>query len=1036
MRWFFIIVLIANSFFVSGQSNTTFREYKKTFTTYPFSDPNPIALSNNVYPYFRYDGFTDKAVNKEWKVIEMQNDYISIMILPEIGGKIWSATVKKTGKPFIYYNHVVKFRDVAMRGPWTSGGLEANYVIIGHTPNCATPVDYTIKQNEDGSVSCFIGVLDLLTRSNWRIEINLPKDKAYFTARSFWYNNSSITQPYYHWMNLGMPAKGKLEFIFPGTHYIGHNGEYNDWPVNKSNGKKINFYEENDFGGPKSYHVIGKLSNFFGAYYHQSDDGMVRYGNYDDKSGKKIWIWGLARQGMIWEKMLTDTDGQYVEIQSGRLFNQNAPQSAFTPFKHIGFEPYASDDWKEYWYPVQHTKGIAEANPYGALNAVYENNWLKIYFSAVQNINDSLVIQAGGKNIYAKKISLQPLQTFADSINTEIDKDAFTITLGKNKLVYNSDPQHNVISRPLESNNAFDWNSAYGLYIQGKELFNQKLYTEAATKLKASIDKDSLFYPAFLQMAILQYRNIEYKQALQNILQCLRFNSEDGETNYYYGLINLALANETDGVEGLSIASLSPAYKSAAFTELSKFYCRKADYTQAIHYADKALEYNPTNINAYLLNAVANRKAGNNAAAKAVLDKVLSLDPINHFARYEQYQLQPDSNANKNFYSLIKNELPGETYTEMAIWYYNAGCITEAKDLFERMTPNPESVCWLAFLNKQPATFNGVSAALAFPFRAETAMVLENLLQTQNDWLIKYQLALIYRDRNRIQEAKDLLQSCKNEPAFAPFYIVRAQIVADDSTQYLADLQKAASIDAESWRYQKLLAEYYTEHNQPAKALAIATAYRQQHPANLIMGVLYAKALLLNKKYAEADKVLTALQIIPFEGATEGRMLYREAKLMQAVAALTQKKSAVAKKFIQQAALWPENLGVGKPYDEDIDTRLETWMLYLAEQKKEGSAAKAYLNNIISFTPATENTINNFLPSNALITALALSKANGKEQAKRWLNEQSAKFPAYKQIFDWSEKILNGESFNSKPGNAGDRNFNVLMALDKGGLLR
>ena len=108
---------------------------------------------------------TDSAVTpqqKDWKVVELENDYIKLTILPEIGGKIWSATEKKTNKEFLYYNHVVKFRDVAMRGPWTSGGIEANYGIIGHTPNCATPVDYITLNKEDGSVSCIIGVLDLL----------------------------------------------------------------------------------------------------------------------------------------------------------------------------------------------------------------------------------------------------------------------------------------------------------------------------------------------------------------------------------------------------------------------------------------------------------------------------------------------------------------------------------------------------------------------------------------------------------------------------------------------------------------------------------------------------------------------------------------------------------------------------------------------------------------------------------------------------------------------------------------------------------
>ncbi|HVU85652.1 MAG TPA: DUF5107 domain-containing protein, partial [Puia sp.] len=298
-----------------AQDFAQIREHSKIFTTYPFSDPNPIPNpAAIIYPYFRYDGFTDRPVQKEWKVVELENAYLKLTILPEVGGKIWSAIEKSTGKSFIYNNHVIKFRDVAMRGPWTSGGIEANYGIIGHTPNCATPVDYATFTRDDGSVSCVIAVWDLLTGSRWNLDINLPKDKAYFTTTSHWYNGTPLEQPYYSWMNTAIKAKGNLEFIFPGTHYLGHEGEYSDWPVNKQNDHNISFYEQNNFGGYKSYHVFGKYSDFYGGYWHDDDFGMGRYSTYDDKAGKKIWIWGLSQQGMIWEHLLSDTDGQYVEV--------------------------------------------------------------------------------------------------------------------------------------------------------------------------------------------------------------------------------------------------------------------------------------------------------------------------------------------------------------------------------------------------------------------------------------------------------------------------------------------------------------------------------------------------------------------------------------------------------------------------------------------------------------------------------------------------------------------------------------------------
>ncbi|MBK8779076.1 MAG: DUF5107 domain-containing protein [Saprospiraceae bacterium] len=140
------VVVLSLIIYVSGiraQSLTsTIKTYKRTFTTYPFSDPNPIANVDKIYPYFRFDGYTDTATLQTWTTVELENQYIKLMILPEIGAKIWAGWDKASGEAFIYNNQVVKFRDVAMRGPWTSGGIEANYGIIGHTPNCATPVDY------------------------------------------------------------------------------------------------------------------------------------------------------------------------------------------------------------------------------------------------------------------------------------------------------------------------------------------------------------------------------------------------------------------------------------------------------------------------------------------------------------------------------------------------------------------------------------------------------------------------------------------------------------------------------------------------------------------------------------------------------------------------------------------------------------------------------------------------------------------------------------------------------------------------------
>jgi hypothetical protein len=145
---------------IAQNKNASVREDVLRLTTYPFGDPNPVAQpENKMYPYFSFDKYTAKGETKEWQAVILENDYIQVTVVPSIGGKVWGAVEKTTGKPFLYFNHAAKFRQIAMRGPWSSGGLEANFGIIGHAPTTVTPVDYCIRQNSDNSVSCFIDSL-------------------------------------------------------------------------------------------------------------------------------------------------------------------------------------------------------------------------------------------------------------------------------------------------------------------------------------------------------------------------------------------------------------------------------------------------------------------------------------------------------------------------------------------------------------------------------------------------------------------------------------------------------------------------------------------------------------------------------------------------------------------------------------------------------------------------------------------------------------------------------------------------------------
>jgi len=269
---------------------------------------------------------------------------------------VWGALDKSTGREFIYFNHAVKFRDIAMRGPWCSGGIEFNFGIMGHAPTTATPVDWAVRQNPDGSASYFASATEHVNGTTWQVEVNLPADADYFITRTTWFNGANLPGPYYHWMTAAYSARGNPSLAFPGTAYVGHDGDAHAWHVD-AKGRDLSVYANNAFGRSKSYHVLNGDNRIFAVWWPEAAFGSYHYAA--EKYGRKIWLWALSREGGIWEDLLTDADGQYVELQSGRAFNQPRGDTWRTPFKHPTFAPGATDIFEERWGVVRDAAQLA-----------------------------------------------------------------------------------------------------------------------------------------------------------------------------------------------------------------------------------------------------------------------------------------------------------------------------------------------------------------------------------------------------------------------------------------------------------------------------------------------------------------------------------------------------------------------------------------------------------------------------------------------------------------------------------------------------
>lgn len=1026
----------------------TVTETVETVKTYPFSDPDPVADPSDLfYPYFRFDGFSAKGINRQWKVVSLENDYIKLTLFPEIGGKIWGAVDKTTGKEFIYNNHVVKFRDIAMRGPWTSGGIEFNFGIIGHAPTSSTPVDYVTRQKPDGSVSCYVSSYELVTRTLWTVEVNLPKDKAYFTTTTTWHNSSSIDQPYYQWMNAGYPAAGNVEFCYPGTNYIGHGGELHSFPLDEQ-GRDISWYEKNDFGNSKSYHIVGKYNDFYGAYWHDNDFGSIHHADYDEKLGMKIFLWGLSREGGIWEDLLTDTNGQYIELQSGRMYNQPASNSSLTPYKHTAFGPQATDRWTEYWFPVKGIKGVSKASRIGALNVLREDGFLKLYFSPLQKLSTTIKLYEGEKEMNSIPLNCGVLETWKDSIplNKAVAAGRLKVVVGEDLLVYSEVPSDNITSRPKQLPADFDWSSAYGLYTQGEQWMNQKVLDKAEKFLLASLEKDPYFVPALTDLASLYYRQGRYDEALARCETALSINTYDGDVNYLYGLCNMALGNHTDAKDGFSVASYSPRVRSAAYEKLAEMYLMDRNWTKAEHYALRSKEFNQMNLSADHVLMVVYRKTNQPEKAKALIDPLLEDLPLYHAARFEQlYQGEGSGHPIDDLQSLIRNELPFETYMELAEWYESVGCTEEALSLLSCAGNYPIALYKQAYLLHQAGNDDesrgmlqragALSPAMVFPFRPSSLKALEWAKTVQPDWKIDYYEALIRWANQDKAKALELLENC-GEADYAPFYLSRASLKEGESR--LADLLKAEQIEM-SWRTGFALINHYVANNQWQKAVETGKKYTKKYPSNYYIGLKYAKALCETGQYQPCISLLSRMQVLPNEGSYAGRAVYREANLYRAMEQLSHKNYKQVVKSVETSKEWPENLGVGKPYDNMIDNRLEDYLeAKAAAGQGDSRKTSALLAAVADYTISRSH-----FESGNLLSALALRESGKVQEADHMVAAWSTDFPE-NRVVQWCTAIYRGEKekavgmlqsrndqTNTTPWEASfrDSNFDLIVRL-------
>ena len=942
------LALSVSSHAVSQQAHL--REQRETIRTYPFSDPDPVpilAKDPRLYPYFGFDGYTDRGEDRKWTVVRLENEHLAAAVLPEVGGKVFGATVKATGREFIYTNDVLKFRRIALRGPWTSGGIEFNFGVVGHAPSTATPVEYLLRRDAGGGVTCLVGSLDLPSRTRWTVAITLSPGKAYLETKAFWYNPTPFDQSEYSWSTAAVSAAHDLRYDYPGRFVVQHSASTAGapWPLSPE-GRDLSFYRQNDFEGSKSYFVFGDYAHQFGAIRAGTDEGLGHWALYDDMPGRKVWIWSLARDGGIWVDLLTDGKGQYSEPQAGRLLSQ---------VDHEFFPPGTGDSWREIWFPAEGVGRLASASPWAALGLERTRDSVRVVLSALQAVDDELIFRAEERIVLRSHLTLEPLERKVFTFPGEIG--FLQVALGEGKLSYDENPASRALTRPVryESPGA---HSPEELFRAGERSEKERKYEEALAGYLACLQGEPGHLPALTRSALLYGRRGEALRGLPYATRALELDKYNPGANYAYGVLARSLGSLVDAREAFGWAARSLEFRSTAYCQIAEMYALEKNWSAALEYAVKSLQFNALNSNAHLARAIALRKLGRGPEALETLRRLLEFDPFEHQARFECCLNAPSEFSLESFAAGIQTEIAHESYLEATVAYLRLGLREEAGRLLSVAPDRPMVRYWRAYLVAQEDSAagrvmlqqGGGGVDFVFPFREEEIPVLRWVMQeSPSSWHPRYSLALLLWGKGRKEEALELMNGCVGADA-AVFYVARALLrkeLHDDGV--VPDLEKAVSIDPHFWRGWHHLIAACAASGAHTKALEHARQGVRHHADQIVIRMDYASALYDAGAYEECLDVLSTLRLLPYEGSWEGHDLFVRANLRRALRALKEGRFADCLRSVEVSREYPEHLGTGEPWDPDM--RMQDYLTYLAlaREGRIGEAGKV-LGGIIAYT--------------------------------------------------------------------------------------
>ncbi|MDR2773511.1 MAG: DUF5107 domain-containing protein [Tannerella sp.] len=904
--------------------------------------------AGHIYPYPAQTNLGEKLTMETYDMVYLENEYIKVTILPAFGGKLFSAIDKTNGHELFHRNSTIKPDLIGSLGAWISGGIEWCFP-HHHRTSTLLPADYAIVQNEDGSATVWTGETERDLGLRGVIGITLYPGRSYIEAVYRLNNPRDVTKNFLFWANVAVTAHENFRTFWPPSQEIGvfhSNTSFTHWPVSIEMYKGVDYTSGVDLTwwknhpDPVSFFFWQGKEGFIGGYDYAQKAGTIHVGDVYHNKTSKLWQFGPGLQGQNARRKLTDDGKAYVELMTG-TFSNNQPDYSW-------FFPHSVKEAFNYWYPVRDLEIVKNATVDASVTLQMKDEKTVFYgFNTTGFFKDvNVILKYGDELLVSKKIDIDPATPFISTYKSKtiLDEHRLYVELqdeaGKPLISYSPYkyryPELPPVQEEPLSPQAIESNE--DLYLAGRfvEQFSRpgvnpdNYYLEA---LKRSPD-DYRINIALGIRRVNQWRYGEAENFLQKAADKLKvkyMQPKEGELFYYLALAQKGLGKIDEAYANFFQATWYNEWFSPSYYQLALIESNRKNYKQALEFIKKAYSTNNDDGGITILYSALLRKLNREKEAFALVNKLLDFDPINFAAVYERELSQGNSSLakwHKNMQDTDNNCL------DIVSTYVKAGLYDDGIRLLSSLQSpgNPLIYYYLAWLYEQTGQSDKASDMLVsagsvpvdycFPFREETERILKYAIEKDPQNAVAcYLLGNLLYDRrpaeaieawSRAVRIKDDFPMVWRNLAFGAFYY------EDNTGKAVEYMEKAIGKDENHPLWYAELENYYDLSGADfGKCLALMEKNIEIVKMDITAPQSLVKLYNLNGEYDKAIDLLKTHHFRTWEGGREIYYHYVDAHVLNALKLMDDNRYKTAIEELNTAMLYPENLEVGKPLNDE-----------------------------------------------------------------------------------------------------------------------